>query len=142
MAITIKEYLKDNNKTLTDVAKNSGISKSTLSAAFRRPVENWTVKILNAISMTTNESPSSILAQLQDKPFSLQIDDDTQTIQGVRIPNYYDYALIRATVKISCMEGWKPTPNDIQELLYVAKTPQPELEKEFKEVFGEDNEVF
>lgn len=135
--MSVNEVMANYDTNLTDIAHKSGISKTTLSNAFKRPISTWTIRILNGVATAINESPEKLLHLLQDDQYSLTIDDQSQTIQGVKIPDSVTYQDIKFTVKNNAMEGWRPSRSDIEELKAFAETSHPELQQRFKEIFGE-----
>ena len=74
---------------------------------------------------------------MQGDQYSLTIDDQAQTIQGVKIPDPEIYRNIKFSVKNNVMEGWQPSRADIEELKAFAEISHPELNQRFKEIFGE-----
>lgn len=135
--MTINEVMANYDTNLSDIAYKSGISKTTLSNAFKRPITTWTIRILNGVATAINETPEKLLHLLQGEQYSLIINDQEQAIQGVKIPDLTTYRNIKFTVKSNVMEGWKPSRSDIEELKVFAESSHPELEQKFKEIFGE-----
>lgn len=72
----------------------------------------------------------------EDGQLSLIIDDQSQSIQGVKIPDRAIYQNIEFVVKSNVMEGWQPTSADIEELKSFMETEHPKLEHQFKTIFG------
>lgn len=137
MAITIQQLLQHHQLSIDELAKSTGINKEVLQGTLQQPVATWTVDFLNEMAAALAQTPSHLLAQLQDESFTLTIDPQQQTIQGVEFKDPQLFAQIQSAVKISCMEGWHPTAVDIVDLLNVATHPQPQLEQEFEQVFGD-----
>ena len=135
--MTINEVMTNYDTNLSDIAYKSGISKTTLSNAFKRPITTWTIRILNGVATAINEPPEKLLHLLQGEQYSLIINDQEQSIQGVKIPDLTTYQNIKFTVKNNVMEGWQPSRSDIEELKVFAESSHPELEQKFKEIFGE-----
>lgn len=135
---TIQEILQKNNLTQSDVAKMSGISLATINQAIKKPVSSWSVRILNAIAGALHQSPGELLDRLQKNQYTLEIDDQRQTIQGVKIEDLELYQEIRFVVQNNVLEGWEPTTEDILFLVDSAEHPDPKLEKEYREIFGDD----
>lgn len=135
--MTVNEIMTNYDTNLSDIAHKSGISKTTLSNAFKRPISTWTIRILNGVATAVNETPEKLLQLLQGDQYSLVINDQEQTIQGVKIPDSTTYQNIKFTVKSNVMEGWKPSRSDIEELKSFTATSHPELEQKFKDIFGE-----
>lgn len=137
MAITIQQLLKKDQTSTAEVARAAGISEADLTTTLRQPVATWPIGILNAVASVTHQTPSRVLQQLQDEPFTLEIDDRKQQVQGVPIPDPHVFALLQSVVKISCMEGWKPTGAEIVDLVSMATSSQPRLDQDFEQIFGE-----
>jgi hypothetical protein len=137
MMMSVNEVMANYDTNITNISKKSGISKTTLSNAFKRPINTWTIRILNGVATAINESPEKLLHLLQGDQYSLTIDDQARTIQGVKIPDPATYQNIKFTVKSNVMEGWQPSCTDIEELKAFAETSHPELGQKFKEIFGD-----
>ncbi|MEO5285928.1 helix-turn-helix domain-containing protein [Limosilactobacillus allomucosae] len=135
---TIQEILQKNNLTQSDVARASGISLATINQAIKKPVSSWSIRILNAIAEVLHQSPGKLLDRLQKSQYSLEINDQYQTIQGVKINDLELYQNIRFVVQNNVLEGWEPTTEDILFLVDSAEHPDPKLEKEYQEIFGND----
>lgn len=136
MAALITNLLKREHLSLSDVARISGVAKSTLSSATKRPVETWTIKTLNAFAKGLNEEAGALLNFLQSRSYQLEINDHNQTIQGVQIADKELYQQIRFVVENNHLEGWQPTKEDIEYLVNVAVNPDPQLLKEYHQIFG------
>lgn len=135
--MTIGEVQASYDTNLADIASKSGISKATLSRAFNRPVSTWTIQILNRVAAAINESPEKLLRLLQDDRYLLAINDQAQTIQGVRIPDLTTYRNVKFVVKSNVMEGWQPHYSDVKGLTEFTEAAHPELEQKFKDIFGD-----
>lgn len=135
--MTITEIMDSYGVNLTEIADQSGISKTTLSNAFKRSTDSWTIRILNGVALAINETPSKVLSLLQGNQYNLNIDDQKQTIQGVKIEDPKNYRSIKFVVKSNVMEGWQPDRSDIEDLKAFSNISHPELEAEYKEIFGE-----
>lgn len=70
--------------------------------------------------------------------YTLEINDRKQTIQGVKISDLDLYRNIRFVVQSSALEGWQPSAEDILFLIDSAEHPDPKLEQEYREIFGEE----
>lgn len=136
----INEIMEEYGISVAEISRKSGISKRVLQSNFTQPVEEWPIKVLNAIALTVNESPENILHLLQGDLFSLEINDEQQLIQGVSIPDLTLYQSIKFAVKNNILEGWQPYREEIQELITFADSSQPGLEQRFKVIFGDGNE--
>lgn len=137
MIKAVENYMKNNGITMTDVSKRSGISMSTLSNAFSKPIENWSVKTLNGLAAATYSDPGRVLSEIQPRPFSYDVDREKQTIQGYHISDPHDFWRIEAVVHNSVMEGYQPTKQDIAEIYERSKQPRPEYDREYQELFGD-----
>jgi transcriptional regulator with XRE-family HTH domain len=135
---TIQEILQKNNLTQSDVAKMSGISLATINQAIKKPVSSWSVRILNAIAGALHQSPGKLLDRLQKNQYTLEIDNQRQTIQGVHINDRTSFQQLRFVVQNNVLEGWEPTTEDILFLVDSGEHPDPQLEKEYEEIFGKD----
>ena len=129
--MTIGEVQASYDTNLADIASKSGISKATLSRAFNRPVSTLTIQILNGVAAAINESPE------KDDRYLLAINDQAQTIQGVRIPDLTTYRNVKFVVKSNVMEGWQPHYSDVKGLTEFTEAAHPELEQKFKDIFGD-----
>ncbi|HAT53860.1 MAG TPA: XRE family transcriptional regulator [Lactobacillus sp.] len=116
MATSILTLLNDQQLSLTDVSRDSGIGLSTLSTAIKRPVETWSLRIINGLAKSLFMKPGDLVDEIQDLPYQLMINDQKQTIQGVYIANKSDYMNIKFVVKSTAMEGWQPEAQDIRRL--------------------------
>lgn len=69
----------------------------------------------------------------------LQIDDQKQMIQGIRVfsPSLYKkvrclYKKVRFVVQNNHLEGWNPTEKEINDLVH----SKPDLSEDYYEIFG------
>lgn len=137
MTTVIMNLLNQNNLTIYDIARTSGVSKSTLQNASEKPIESWSIRVLNAFAKGLGKKSSELLDTLQPNNYSLEINSTKQTIQGVYIPDKQTFYNIRFTVEMEHMEGWNPEKEDIEYLLNVAQNPDPKLLSELDEIFGD-----
>lgn len=137
MAITIQQLLKNHQVSVDALAKAARVDKDDLQDRLHRPVDTWTIGLFNAMAAAVNQTPSHLLAQLQDESFTLEIDPQKQTVQGLEVTDRYVFSLIQSVVKISCMEGWQPTAAEIVDLVSIATSAQPKLDQDFEQIFGE-----
>ena len=140
MISTIEKYMSNKGVSITDVSKASGISMSTLSNAFNKPITTWSIRILNGLAATTFDDPAKVLAELQPRPFKYVVDEKKQTIQGFHIADPDLFWTVESAVHSSVMEGWQPTKADISDAYRVATEYQPEMESDFRRIFGEKDE--
>ena len=140
MSATIVKLLKSKNISVAKVAEASNVPLSTLRNSIVKPIETWSIRVLNAFAIALKEKPGDLLNMLETQPYILDINDETQTIQGVFIANKEIYQQIRTVVEVNHLEGWNPTESDIQELLDEAIQPDPVVAKRFEEIWGKDNE--
>ena len=89
------------------------------------------------ISIATVDDPAQVLTESQPRSFKYVVDDDKQTIQGFHIEDPHLFWVVEAAVHNSVMAGWQPTKDDIMDTYRVITTPQPELERDFKRIFGD-----
>lgn len=140
MSATIVKLLKSKNISVAKVAEASNVPLSTLRNSIVKPIETWSIRVLNAFAIALKEKPGDLLNMLETQPYILDINDETQTIQGVFIANKEIYQQIRTVVEVNHLEGWNPTESDIQELLDEAIQPDPVVAERFEEIWGQDNE--
>lgn len=140
MSATIVKLLKSKNISVAKVAEASNVPLSTLRNSIVKPIETWSIRVLNAFAIALKEKPGDLLNMLETQPYILDINDETQTIQGVFIANKEIYQQIRTVVEVNHLEGWNPTESDIQELFDEAIQPEPVVAERFEEIWGKDNE--
>lgn len=64
----------------------------------------------------------------------LEIDDQKQIIQGIRVFSPSIYKKIRFVVQNNHLEGWNPTKKEINDLV----RNKTDLSEDYYEVFGEN----
>lgn len=138
MSATIVKLLESKNMSVTKVSEISNVPLSTLRNAIVKPIETWSIRVLNAFAIGLGERPGDLLNVLEAQPYILDINDETQTIQGVFIADKETYQQIRTVVEVNHLEGWNPTKPDIQELLDEAINPDPQVAKRFEEVWEQE----
>ena len=104
METAISRLLKSRNISIVDVAKKSAVSASTLRKAAVRPLETWSVRVLNAFATGLNERAGDLLNMLQPKEYKLDINDEKQTIQGVYVSDKAMYLELRGVIEASHLE--------------------------------------
>lgn len=62
----------------------------------------------------------------------LQIDDQKQMIQGIRVFSPSLYKKVRFVVQNNHLEGWNPTEKEINDLVHI----KPDLSEDYYEIFG------
>lgn len=62
----------------------------------------------------------------------LQIDDQKQMIQGIRVFSPSLYKKVRFVVQNNHLEGWNPTEKEINDLVH----SKPDLNEDYYEIFG------
>lgn len=62
----------------------------------------------------------------------LKIDDQSQTIQGVKISDTSLYEKIRFVVQNNHLEGWQPTKEEIENLVH----DNTNLSDDYNRIFG------
>ena len=123
MAQDIMTMLDDQKVSLTDVANVANIGLSTLSTAVKRPVDTWSLRIINGLARALYMQPGELVNRIQDVPFELDVNDQKQTIQGVFISDSTQYKQIKFVVNSTVMEGWEPDVKDIERLKLEAANP-------------------
>ncbi|MBD5429518.1 helix-turn-helix transcriptional regulator [Lactobacillus sp.] len=135
--VTISTLLNDKDISLAQVAQESGIKEDTLKAALNEIPDLWTVRVLKAFASTLEIKPGELLELVAPNVYQLQIEDDTQTIQGIVIPNLEIYQQIRFIIEAEHLEGWNPSPAEVNFLLTEALDPNPDLQVEIDDIWGE-----
>ena len=69
--------------------------------------------------------------KMSDKE-QLQIDDQKQMIQGLRVFSPSLYKKVRFVVQNNHLEGWNPTEKEINDLVH----SKPDLSGDYYEIFG------
>ncbi|WP_367342410.1 helix-turn-helix domain-containing protein [Limosilactobacillus sp.] len=139
MTVTIKQFLQINNITTEDVAREMNISDEQLQKIFSKSVVDWPVKAINALAVITHSNPGEVLDDLQDVDFQLEIDDDAQTIQGVKIEDPAQFKQMKVGVRTTCIQGWEPTPDDIKQLLEDLNDPDTPDRKALAKLLEDDD---
>ncbi|MGN1271526.1 MAG: helix-turn-helix domain-containing protein [Lactobacillus sp.] len=137
MKTKIIKLLNQKKLTIDDIANKSGISKRTLQDAYKKTIDNWEIRVLNAFATGLEVTPAELLNMLQPVKYELKIDNSAQTIQSVYIADKQTFQNIRFTVEMEHMEGWKPTREDIEYLLNEIKIPDTKIEAQIEKMFGE-----
>ena len=70
-----------------------------------KPIETWSVRVLNAFASGLNERAGDLLNMLQSKEYKLDINDEKQTIQGVYVSDKAMYLELRGVIVASHLEG-------------------------------------
>ena len=138
MSATIVKLLESKNMSVTKVSEISKVPLSTLRNAIVKPIETWSIRVLNAFAIGLGERPGDLLNVLEAQPYILDINDDTQTIQGVFIADKETYQQIRTVVEVNHLEGWNPAKSDIQELLDEAINPDPQVAERFEKIWEQE----
>ena len=138
MSATIVKLLESKNMSVTKVSEISNVPLSTLRNAIVKPIETWSIRVLNAFAIGLGERPGDLLNALEAQPYILDINDETQTIQGVFIADKETYQQIRTVVEVNHLEGWNPTKSDIQELLDEAINPNPQVAERFEKIWEQE----
>lgn len=137
MATVIMNMLDQDNLTLSDISKISNVPISTLNNAAKKPIESWSIRVLNAFAKGLSKKASVLLDELQPENYTLEINDQKQMIQGVYIADKQEYYNMRAVVQAEHLEGWNPTKQDIEYVYKEITNPKSEYLKEYHELFGE-----
>ncbi|WLS84746.1 helix-turn-helix domain-containing protein [Lactobacillus apis] len=138
MSATIVKLLESKNMSVTKVSEISNVSLSTLRNEIVKPIETWSIRVLNAFAIGLGERPGDLLNALEAQPYILDINDETQTIQGVFIADKETYQQIRTVVEVNHLEGGNPTKSDIQELLDEAINPNPQVAERFEKIWEQE----
>lgn len=80
-----------------------------------------------------NISSTERVNKMSDKE-QLEIDDQKQIIQGIRVFSPSIYKKIRFVVQNNHLEGWNPTKKEINDLV----RNKTDLSEDYYEVFGEN----
>lgn len=67
--------------------------------------------------------------------WSLELDDEQFTIQGVKFDDEYTYLIVRNAVLSNDFAGWQPTKADIQRGKDELTTPDPEMIAHYNKIF-------
>lgn len=73
------------------------------------------------------------IAAWNTERYQLDIDNEKQTIQGVKIANKAKFQAIRFVVENNWLEDWEPTQSDILDLCEEWDNPDPRTIADFKE---------
>ena len=138
MNAAISKLLNNANLTIRDISKKTNVPTTTLSNALNKPIESWSIRVLNAVAAGLDERPGDLLNMLQPKAYILDINDENQSIQGVVIPDKFMYQQIRGVVEASHLEGWNPEKSDIEYILDSVINPDPKELKRIDEIWGKD----
>ena len=125
MLTKVRTLLHQHNLTVGQIAKKSGISRSTLDSTFNRPVQKWSVGALEALSASLDLDADGTLHRLSSEPWSLKINNQKQTIQGYHIVNPADFQEDKFVITNECYESWRPNYNDVRK--YVESYHHPNL---------------
>lgn len=135
MTTTISAILNNNNLTVADIASKSGVARSTLGNAIKKPIESWSIRVLNAFAKGLGMQSPDLLSKLQSDNYELKIDDKNQMIQGIQISDKELYQQVKFAVVNNHLEGWQPTRDDILYLLKEVQKPDPEFDEMYRELF-------
>lgn len=138
MTEMIMNLLSSRDLSLKKVAEKSDVSINTLKKSVHKPIESWSIRVLNAFAIGLDTSPGELLNTLEPTPYILNINDHEQTIQGVFIADKETFQQIRAVIEANHLEGWNPTASDVQDLLNSANNPNPDMVKRFNEIWNEE----
>ena len=140
MTTVIEKLMDSKSITTTDVAMKSNVSDSTLRKAAKKPIESWSVRVLNAFATGLEENAGDLLNMLQPEQYTLEIDNEKQTIQGVLIPDKAVFQQIRGAVQATHLEGWNPTSDDIKAIRENVMHPAPADVERIKGIWRDSNE--
>lgn len=128
MLSKVTKFLKDNHLTLNQVSRASDISPSTLSNTFKRPVNSWKIGVLLKLAKMVHAPINDIIKYFSGYHWTLDINNQDQTIQGVHIKNKKTFKIIKSTITVECIEGWKPTKTDVEEVVNHYYHPLPKID--------------
>lgn len=134
MDIKVEQLLKDNSLTLRDIAKQSSISETTLSSTFSKPIDTWSVRVLKALAKSLDLRIDELDAKLSAKPFILDVNEDKHTIQGVNVPDDLFFS-IYSSINFNVMEGWRPSANNVKNLIKQMQQPDVNLDEEINKLW-------
>lgn len=135
MTTTISAILNNNNLTIADIASKSGVARSTLGNAIKKPIESWSIRVLNAFAKGLGMQSADLLSKLQPDDYELEINDQKQIIQGIQISDKELYQQVKFAVVNNHLEGWQPTREDILYLIKEVQKPDPEFDAMYRELF-------
>lgn len=138
MTEMIMNLLSSRDLSLKKVAEKSDVSINTLKKSVHKPIESWSIRVLNAFAIGLDTSPGELLNTLEPTPYILNINDHEQTIQGVFIADKETFQQMRAVIEANHLEGWNPAASDVQDLLNSANNPNPDMIKRFNEIWNEE----
>lgn len=130
-------FLKNNDLTINNLSKKTGLSTSTLSNTFNRPLKTWKFVIFQSLAKATDTTPDRIVRELQPTSWKLNINDKKQTIQGYKIHNSKVFQKVEFTVMNERFEGWKPNYSDIKKLAFSYNHPSSLVRRLTKEYLNE-----
>ncbi|GIN55706.1 helix-turn-helix domain-containing protein [Lederbergia ruris] len=76
----IREYRKQNNMSLSELAEKAGIAKSYLSSIERNIQSNPSIQFLEKISSVLNVSVQSLLHENAEQPSDGHLDEDWEAL--------------------------------------------------------------
>lgn len=140
MTATIKKLLNSQNLSLNDVATISNVPLTTLRSSITKPIEKWSIRVLNAFAKSLDKPAGDLLNMLEQKEYSLEIDNKNQTIQGVFIRDKFVFQEMRGVIEASHLEGFNPTAKDIEDIRNSVMNPDPQEVERIDKIWGGDNE--
>lgn len=75
-----------------------------------------------------------------EQEHSLEIDNDNQTIQGIFIKDKYFFQEMRGIIEASHLEGFNPTPKDIEDIRDAVMNPDPQEVERIEKIWTSNNE--
>lgn len=140
MTTTIKKLLNSQNISIADVAAISNVPVTTLRSSITKPIETWSIRVLNAFAKALNESAGDLLNKLEQKEYSLEIDNKNQTIQDVFIRDKYIFQEMRGVIEASHLEGFNPTSKDIEDIQDAVMNPDQQEVERIEKIWSGDYE--
>lgn len=74
-----------------------------------------------------------------EQEYSLEIDNENQTIQGVFIRDKYIFKEMRGVIEASHLEGFNPTAKDIENIRDAVINPDPQEAERIEKIWSSDN---
>ena len=71
--------------------------------------------------------------------WKLDINENEQTIQGVKIADRHTFQQIQFSIINEVLEGWQPTAKDIQNSIHAVTHPDGDTVAAYRQVFGEND---
>ena len=76
--VKLRQNTGGSKMSVTKVSEISNVPLSTLRNAIVKPIETWSIRVLNAFAIGLGERPGDLLNALEAQPYILDINDETQ----------------------------------------------------------------